>query len=520
MKQFGIQLLESNAGKILEKGGADVLIFLNANTTNDEVYAETMASMVSRGMREPLMRFLAECREKKRWDRIALCAKGIPRGDSLREYATRLLEENACDVIAACDNGASSLLFRNAESKRVGRIALDALLAENDPEAIRLMFKAKEAEKDWDGMAGECGDRPDLKGYALRILERNISHASGHGSPDCLVFIGTNTQNSEIRKKCIRALARGGNRQAAKTILDDAAGKELWKDLAEAAGEHEEIRRYVLGLMEKNLERIAESGDLDAMAFMYRNSNHDQIGRKLVEGLLRHGKENEACVFLDWIAGQGGWTAIMAESEFPGNPEGIRAHAYSLLVQNHRKVLRSGSTDVVEYLIRQSDDFKVLDACFEWSVSLNNENLAKSVLMRMSEKRMWNNLVGAVRRAGRYSRSHSYGRAILERNIHNVCSEAGAESIISLWKMTGSEEKRTEMLGTLSVSERTEETKKLLDSMARSGEVEWLEYFEYIAQMPDLREYTSSLIESHQESRGSQDSKGFWDRLRGIFAGS
>lgn len=491
--RFGVSLLESRLEKILEKGDADVLMFLNRNTDSQETYASTMASMRSLGLREPYMGSLEKCKEGRRWDWIAACAGSLPREDGLRDYAARLLEENACAVVADSAKEAISFISREAASARVRRMALDALVADGDPEAVRVMFKKKELEGDWDGILARCSE-PGLERYGLRILERNASRVAGRASSDCLVFVGAGTEDEGIRERMVRALAKRGDLDGAKIILDVIAESGRWEELAVAAEAHERLRRYAVGIMERELGRIVESGDIRAMAFLYGNSRRDDMGSVLVKGLLGKGREKEACTVLGWMAKNGEWPSLMEESEMPENPDDIRAHAFYLLEQNRYKVLQSRSMDIVRYLVGNTEDGRALEDILLWSYRTDDAASARSALERMAELKMWDLLLSGVKKTGWNRKMHGQAMGVLSRNAGGICLEGDCGSIIGLWKVAESDETRSYALRALSGPERPEEAKRLLETIAKAKQYEWLEYFEWIAKSPELKAYASSLI--------------------------
>jgi hypothetical protein len=342
------------------------------------------------------------------------------------------------------------------------------------------MFMKKEREKDWGWFFGTCQDQQDLAPYAMKVLERNISHVLRHGSLDCLVFIGTNTNNAKTRAKIIRALARG-NSNVVKKILKSMAEKGRWKDLAQTAMNHSKLENYAAGLMERNFEQIVQSGNLHAIVFLYCNSNQDQIGRMLVEGLLAHERKEEACIVLEWMARRNDWESLMIESEFPGNPDNIGSYAFLLLEENYKKVLDSRNMEAVDYLMRKSSDSKTLREILNWSVRTNDVDFANRAFELVAEKKMWGSLIRAIERTKYRSRIRRNAMAILDQNIRNICKEADCESIIRLWEITESDEIRAEILGTIATVQRTEQ-KKLLDFLRNTGDYKWLEYFEWLSE--------------------------------------
>jgi len=504
--KYAISLLDSGVKEMMAIGHKSHLEFLCMNTGSKEVRVAIMKWFETHGEAARADAIIKDLAEQRKWNAVAHCA-GASGLNGLGSYASSLLEDNAASVVASGQRDAMLFLRKKANLAWVRQAALDGLAKAGDPDAIRVALDGMAQRKEWQkiiatGM-GLPESQADLKRHSVALLERNLEEVLKSATPDVLMFLWDRLSSDRTRMRIVDWLVDAGDYDSVKRLMGDMEQNGRWAEILRTYSRvppgHSELRNFTLSLLERNTREVIESGETDALVFIYNNSKDGNAGHVIFAGLAESGNFAGARELLAVMAGKGRWNEIKEEASML--PESrLRAHAEALLEKNSKHVIASGRLDVIEFMCRSAGSGGTVVASLKGVSGSGDRFGSERILDIMAERRMWKEMKEAASRnlAGD-GELRDYSLSLLEANVDGVIDSGRTDVILFLWENAKSRGIRDRMLEGLATAGNTAAVKPMLAVMAQKGMWRGLTYCakDVFAGRPEMRRYALSLMEDN-----------------------
>jgi len=376
------------------------------------------------------------------------------------------------------------VLFRISGSRKIRDQMMGGLLGRGSSLGLKLVWEELEKRREWKSItcaAMDLGPQfPELKAYAIAILERNLQEVLKGADANPLCFLGEGTQNAATRKKVIVRLERMGDIRGIKRILDSVARLRGWDELtgfAESYGRrHPLIMKGVLEHLGGSLDGMLRAGKRDAVLFLWKNTQEKDGRARILERSCLFDEHAAARSILDEMGRQGQWGSILkaAGAVFGKTPE-LREYSLGILCRNMTDVLRGADTRPFLCLLEEQGMFE-----------------------RMGEA------AGYLHRKDRSQ--FGYCMMLLEGSIMEIARERKFEILLLLWDHALHEQSRYVIAGCISNEGDARTARALFRRISRAEEWTWLEHCQRMASgRADLSAYISDLLERRETgSRGKR----------------
>ena len=425
-----------------------------------------------------------------KWSTIISCAKGRFRDSpDLVAYANSVLEKNVPYILETGQEGMLAYVFYNSAAKETKAGIVAWFFSQGKEDQARDMLQGLANLAEWDCLA-HCASalREPLASYASMALEHNAAAAIAGNHEYSTLFLWKNARSEWVRSMAMDALARAGNPDAVKSMLEGLALGRDWKGFFSMAMglELPNLRRFAVSLAEKSLEQALSAADAAALVFIWENASSGRIRLKIVDRLVEAGDFDSVEGLFRAMAGRRMWKEILnAYERLPPGNRAVRSSVESLMESNLPAVVVSGDPQAAAFIYSRSEDPRTRHILFSGLVGAGKTDAAIYLLERIAENGRWDELVEEAGESPLRKRALS----LLEKNSRRVISSGQADAIRFLCRNTGSR-------GLVASALKTTGDEEILGMMAEKGM--WKEIADCGRRTKgELRELSISLLEEN-----------------------